>query len=146
MVKVGDGTHEHPTQALLDAATLRGRLGTIAGRRVGIVGDILHNRRASYNVFLLATLGAEAVLVARSTLLTDAFHRLPGTSQQRYPVPTLVITIDCSPFAVPRSRARTEQLRTIFGQAHQATCGLVKIRMPVMYRRRLAIRRYAQVR
>ncbi len=54
MVKVGDGTYEHPTQALLDAATLRGRLGTIAGRRVGIVGDILHNRIACYNVFLLA--------------------------------------------------------------------------------------------
>lgn len=91
MVKVGDGTHEHPTQALLDGATLRGRLGTIAGRRVGIVGDILHNRIACYNVFLLATLGAEAVLVAPPTLLTDAFHRLPGSSQQRYPVFTLVI-------------------------------------------------------
>lgn len=78
-------------KALLDAATLRGRLGTTAGRRVGIVGDILHNRIACFNVFLLATLGAEAVLVAPPTLLTDALDRQPGPSQQRYPVPTLVI-------------------------------------------------------
>ncbi|MGD9531654.1 MAG: aspartate carbamoyltransferase, partial [Pseudonocardia sp.] len=69
VVNAGDGTHEHPTQALLDAATLRDRLGTVAGRRVGIVGDILHSRVARSNVFLLATLGAEVVLVAPPTLL-----------------------------------------------------------------------------
>ena len=64
VVNAGDGTHEHPTQALLDAATLRDRLGGIAGRRIGIVGDVLHSRVARSNVFLLATLGAEVVLVA----------------------------------------------------------------------------------
>src|SRR3954466_7987425 len=69
IVNAGDGTHEHPTQALLDAATLRDRLGGIAGRRIGIVGDILHSRVARSNVFLLATLGAEVVLVAPPTLL-----------------------------------------------------------------------------
>lgn len=69
VVNAGDGTHEHPTQALLDAATLRDRLGAVAGRRIGIVGDILHSRVARSNVFLLATLGAEVVVVAPPTLL-----------------------------------------------------------------------------
>jgi aspartate carbamoyltransferase catalytic subunit len=90
VVNAGDGTHEHPTQALLDAATLRDRLGGIAGRRIGIVGDVLHSRVARSNVFLLATLGAEVVLVAPPTLLpvgvaawpsrvgTDLEAELPG--------------------------------------------------------------------
>ena len=69
VVNAGDGTHEHPTQALLDAATLRDRLGSVAGRRIGIVGDITHSRVARSNVLLLATLGAEVVLVAPPTLL-----------------------------------------------------------------------------
>lgn len=68
IVNAGDGTHEHPTQALLDAATLRDRLGSIAGRRIGIVGDVLHSRVARSNVFLLATLGAEVVVIAPPTL------------------------------------------------------------------------------
>jgi aspartate carbamoyltransferase catalytic subunit len=69
VVNAGDGTHEHPTQALLDAATLRERLGTLDGRRVAIVGDVLHSRVARSNVYLLRTLGAEVVLVAPPTLL-----------------------------------------------------------------------------
>jgi aspartate carbamoyltransferase catalytic subunit len=69
VVNAGDGTHEHPTQALLDAATLRERLGELAGRRVAIVGDVLHSRVARSNVHLLGTLGAEVVLVAPPTLL-----------------------------------------------------------------------------
>jgi aspartate carbamoyltransferase catalytic subunit len=69
VINAGDGTHEHPTQALLDALTIRQRLGGIEGRRVVIVGDILHSRVARSNVMLLATLGAEVVLVAPPTLL-----------------------------------------------------------------------------
>ena len=69
VVNAGDGTHEHPTQALLDALTLRQRLGGIEGKRVVIVGDILHSRVARSNVVLLNTLGAEVVLVAPPTLL-----------------------------------------------------------------------------
>ncbi|MGV9803545.1 aspartate carbamoyltransferase catalytic subunit [Mycobacterium sp. NPDC003449] len=69
VINAGDGTHEHPTQALLDALTLRQRLGGIEGRRVVIVGDVLHSRVARSNVTLLATLGAEVVLVAPPTLL-----------------------------------------------------------------------------
>jgi aspartate carbamoyltransferase catalytic subunit len=69
VINAGDGTHEHPTQALLDALTIRQRLGDIAGRRVVIVGDVLHSRVARSNVALLNTLGAEVVLVAPPTLL-----------------------------------------------------------------------------
>ena len=69
VVNAGDGTHEHPTQALLDALTIRQRLGGIEGRRVVIVGDVLHSRVARSNVALLNTLGAEVVLVAPPTLL-----------------------------------------------------------------------------
>jgi aspartate carbamoyltransferase catalytic subunit len=69
VVNAGDGTHEHPTQALLDAATLRERLGDLAGRRIAIVGDVLHSRVARSNVHLLRTLGADVVLVAPPTLL-----------------------------------------------------------------------------
>ncbi len=77
IVNAGDGTHEHPTQALLDAATLRDRLGGIAGRRVAIVGDVLHSRVARSNVLLLATLGAEVVLVAPPTLLPIGVDQWP---------------------------------------------------------------------
>jgi aspartate carbamoyltransferase catalytic subunit len=69
VVNAGDGMHEHPTQALLDAATIRERLGGLAGRRVAIVGDVLHSRVARSNVHLLTALGAEVVLVAPPTLL-----------------------------------------------------------------------------
>ncbi|NHD17555.1 MULTISPECIES: aspartate carbamoyltransferase catalytic subunit [Actinopolyspora] len=71
VVNAGDGMHEHPTQALLDAATLRERLGSISGRRVGIVGDLLHSRVARSNAHLLRTLGAEVVLMAPPTLVPE---------------------------------------------------------------------------
>ncbi len=69
VVNAGDGTHEHPTQALLDAATLRERLGALDGKRISIVGDVLHSRVARSAVALLATLGASVHLVAPPTLL-----------------------------------------------------------------------------
>ncbi len=69
VVNAGDGTHEHPTQALLDAYTLRQRLGRVEGLKVTIVGDILHSRVARSNVLLLHTLGAEVTVVAPPTLL-----------------------------------------------------------------------------
>ena len=79
VINAGDGTHEHPTQALLDALTIRQRLGDIDGRRVVIVGDILHSRVARSNVMLLATLGAEVVLVAPPTLLPVGVADWPVT-------------------------------------------------------------------
>jgi aspartate carbamoyltransferase catalytic subunit len=78
IINAGDGTHQHPTQALLDALTLRQRFGDIEGRRVVIVGDILHSRVARSNVFLLATLGAEVVLVAPRTLLPVGAESWPA--------------------------------------------------------------------
>ncbi|MEZ0049691.1 aspartate carbamoyltransferase catalytic subunit [Mycobacterium sp. MAA66] len=79
IINAGDGTHEHPTQALLDALTIRQRLGGIEGRRVVIVGDILHSRVARSNVSLLSTLGAEVVLVAPPTLLPVGVSDWPVT-------------------------------------------------------------------
>jgi aspartate carbamoyltransferase catalytic subunit len=69
VINAGDGTHEHPTQALLDAYTLRSRLNSIAGKHVVIVGDVLHSRVARSNVLLLHTLGAKVTLVAPPTLV-----------------------------------------------------------------------------
>ncbi|OBB65517.1 aspartate carbamoyltransferase catalytic subunit [Mycobacterium sp. 852014-50255_SCH5639931] len=79
VINAGDGTHEHPTQALLDALTIRQRLGGIEGRRIVIVGDILHSRVARSNVMLLNTLGAEVVLVAPPTLLPVGVDGWPVT-------------------------------------------------------------------
>ncbi|MFI9456215.1 aspartate carbamoyltransferase catalytic subunit [Amycolatopsis sp. NPDC052450] len=79
VVNAGDGTHEHPTQALLDAATLRERLGSLEGRRIAIVGDVLHSRVARSNIHLLSALGAEVVLVAPPTLLPAGLESLPVT-------------------------------------------------------------------
>ena len=77
VVNAGDGTHEHPTQALLDAFTMRRRLGALDGRRVAVVGDVLHSRVARSNVLLLATLGAEVTLVAPPTLLPVGVETWP---------------------------------------------------------------------
>jgi aspartate carbamoyltransferase catalytic subunit len=79
VINAGDGTHEHPTQALLDALTIRQRLGEIDGKRVVIVGDVLHSRVARSNVLLLHTLGAEVVLVAPPTLLPVGVAGWPVT-------------------------------------------------------------------
>ncbi len=68
VVNAGDGTHEHPTQALLDAFTMWRHLGSLDGRRIAIVGDVLHSRVARSNALLLRTLGAEVTLVAPPTL------------------------------------------------------------------------------
>ncbi len=83
VVNAGDGTHEHPTQALLDAYTIRQRLvkdptgADLKGRRIAIVGDVLHSRVARSNVRLLHTLGAEVVLVAPPTLLPVGIDNWP---------------------------------------------------------------------
>ena len=81
VVNAGDGTHEHPTQALLDAFTMREHLaggrGDLSGQRVTIVGDVLHSRVARSNVRLLSTLGAEVTLVAPPTLLPVGVESWP---------------------------------------------------------------------
>jgi aspartate carbamoyltransferase catalytic subunit len=78
VVNAGDGTHEHPTQALLDAFTMRRRHGRLEGLRVTIVGDVLHSRVARSNVLLLSTLGADVTLVAPPTLLPVGVESWPA--------------------------------------------------------------------
>lgn len=69
VVNAGDGAHQHPTQALLDCQTIRQRFGSLDGLQIAIVGDIRHSRVARSNVFAMATLGAEVILVGPPTLL-----------------------------------------------------------------------------
>jgi aspartate carbamoyltransferase catalytic subunit len=69
IVNAGDGTHEHPTQALLDAYSIKEKLGAVDGKKVVIVGDILHSRVALSNIFCLNKLGAEVMVCGPSTLI-----------------------------------------------------------------------------
>jgi len=69
VINAGDGTHEHPTQALLDSFSIREKLGDVAGKKVVIVGDILHSRVALSNIFALKKLGAEVKLCGPATLM-----------------------------------------------------------------------------
>jgi aspartate carbamoyltransferase catalytic subunit len=80
VVNAGDGTHEHPTQALLDAYTMRSRLGRLDGLNVVIVGDVLHSRVARSNVLLLRTLGAAVTLVGPPTLLPVGVDSWPAAT------------------------------------------------------------------
>ncbi len=69
IVNAGDGTHEHPTQALLDAFSIKEKFGDVAGKKVAIIGDILHSRVALSNIFCLQKLGAEVMVCGPITLL-----------------------------------------------------------------------------
>ena len=116
IVNAGDGTHEHPTQALLDAFTIRKRLHGVASRGRGldgvavtIVGDILHSRVARSNVWLLTTLGAHVSLVAPAT-------RLP-VDTSHWPVTVgydLDIAIDSAPDVVMMLRIQSERMNAAF--------------------------------
>src|SRR5688572_22860202 len=76
VINAGDGRHEHPTQALLDLLTIRDRMGRIEGRKVCIVGDILHSRVARSNIYGLLTLGAEVAVCGPPTLMPSAVGEL----------------------------------------------------------------------
>ena len=84
VINAGDGNHEHPTQALLDALTIKRRRGTLQGLKIAICGDILHSRVARSNIYLLVTMGAQVRLVAPITLIpagaknlgVDIFHNM----------------------------------------------------------------------
>ncbi len=79
IINAGDGAHEHPTQALLDSYSIRERLGDIAGKKVVIVGDILHSRVALSNIFALQKLGAEVMVCGPKTLLPKHIEKLGVT-------------------------------------------------------------------
>jgi len=76
VINAGDGFHEHPTQALLDALTLRERLGSLAGKSIAIVGDIAHSRVARSNVHCLSKLGAKVRVAGPSTLMPAGIEKL----------------------------------------------------------------------
>jgi aspartate carbamoyltransferase catalytic subunit len=76
VINAGDGTHEHPTQALLDAYSIREKLGTVKGKKVAIIGDILHSRVALSNIYCLQKLGAEVMVCGPSTLIPKYIESL----------------------------------------------------------------------
>ncbi|MBT1702732.1 aspartate carbamoyltransferase catalytic subunit [Chryseosolibacter indicus] len=76
IVNAGDGTHEHPTQALLDTFSIREKLGDVAGKKVAIIGDILHSRVALSNIFALQKLGAKVMVCGPPTLLPKFIGQL----------------------------------------------------------------------
>jgi aspartate carbamoyltransferase catalytic subunit len=76
IVNAGDGTHEHPTQALLDTFSIREKLGKVSGKKVAIIGDILHSRVALSNIFALKKLGAEVMVCGPPTLLPKFIGQL----------------------------------------------------------------------
>lgn len=112
VINAGDGTHEHPTQALLDAFTLRRHLrhgeGDLAGVRVTIVGDVLHSRVARSNVLLLRTLGARTTVVAPPTLLPVGIESWP--CDVSYDIDSALTDAD----AVMMLRVQGERMRAAF--------------------------------
>lgn len=116
VINAGDGTHEHPTQALLDAFTLRQRLfgseqgSDLAGVNVAIVGDIAHSRVARSNLILLKTLGARVHLVGPPTLLPRSLSALATTSH--YNFDEAIETLDLN--AVIMLRVQTERMSASF--------------------------------
>ncbi|MGW4378858.1 aspartate carbamoyltransferase catalytic subunit [Kitasatospora sp. NPDC004531] len=113
VINAGDGTHEHPTQALLDAFTMRRHLNPglgrdLAGRKVAIVGDILHSRVARSNVHLLTTLGAEVTFVAPPTLLPIGIETWP--CQVSYDLDAVLPKVD----AVMMLRVQRERMNAAF--------------------------------
>jgi aspartate carbamoyltransferase catalytic subunit len=76
IINAGDGTHEHPTQALLDSYSIREKLGQVKGKKVVIVGDILHSRVALSNIYCLKKLGAEVMVCGPTTLIPKFIHTM----------------------------------------------------------------------
>jgi aspartate carbamoyltransferase catalytic subunit len=112
VINAGDGTHEHPSQALLDAYTIRKHLaggkGDLSGIRVAIVGDILHSRVARSNILLLTKLGAHLTLVAPPTLLPLEVERWPVTIS--YDFDSVVPTVD----AIIMLRIQQERMSDLY--------------------------------
>ena len=98
VVNAGDGTHEHPTQALLDAYTMRQHLGDLAGRHVAIVGDLTHSRVVRSNLLLLRTLGAHVTLVAPPTLMPSGIGAWATTDgfATSYDLDAVLPTVDAA--------------------------------------------------
>ena len=83
VINAGDGAHEHPTQALLDALTIRQRKGKLAGLKVAIIGDVLHSRVARSNAYLLSKLGAHVFFAGPNTLMPHGFEKQFANAEHR---------------------------------------------------------------
>jgi aspartate carbamoyltransferase catalytic subunit len=122
VVNAGDGLHEHPTQALLDAYTLQRRLGSLEGRHVAIIGDLTHSRVFRSNVLCLTKLGARVTVVAPPTLMPsgiEAWSRADGFATS-YDVDEVLPTAD----AVMMLRVQRERMSgAYFPSAREYTVG-----------------------
>lgn len=133
VINAGDGTHEHPSQALLDAFTIRKHLGKgasdLKGLRIAIVGDVLHSRVARSNVLLLSMLGADVVLVAPPTLLPVGVESWPATIS--YDFDSVIPNVD----AIMMLRVQQERMSDLFfpnSREYSRYFGLNSERMSVM--------------
>jgi len=133
VINAGDGTHEHPSQALLDAFTIRKHLGKgasdLKGLRIAIVGDVLHSRVARSNVLLLSMLGADVVLVAPPTLLPVGVENWPATIS--YDFDSVISNVD----AIMMLRVQQERMSDLFfpnSREYSRYFGLNSERMSVM--------------
>jgi aspartate carbamoyltransferase catalytic subunit len=133
VINAGDGTHEHPSQALLDAFTIRKHLGKgasdLTGLRIAIVGDVLHSRVARSNVLLLSMLGADVVLVAPPTLLPVGVESWPATIS--YDFDSVIPNVD----AIMMLRVQQERMSDLFfpnSREYSRYFGLSSERMSVM--------------
>jgi aspartate carbamoyltransferase catalytic subunit len=112
VINAGDGTHEHPSQALLDAFTIRKHLskgaGDLTGLRIAIVGDVLHSRVARSNVLLLSKLGAQVILVAPPTLLPVGIESWP--CEISYDLDAVISSVD----AIMMLRLQMERMSELF--------------------------------
>jgi aspartate carbamoyltransferase catalytic subunit len=112
VVNAGDGTHEHPTQALLDLYTMRGRLGRLGGLRVAIVGDVLHSRVARSLSFGLVKMGADVTLVGPPTLIPPDAGA--WGVQVSYAIDDVIPKLDvCYLLRVQKERQRLEYLPSV---------------------------------
>jgi len=133
VINAGDGTHAHPSQALLDAFTIRKHLGKgasdLTGLRIAIVGDVLHSRVARSNVLLLSMLGADVVLVAPPTLLPVGVESWPATIS--YDFDSVIPNVD----AIMMLRVQQERMSDLFfpnSREYSRYFGLNSERMSLM--------------
>ncbi|MHC4414266.1 MAG: aspartate carbamoyltransferase catalytic subunit [Planctomycetota bacterium] len=140
VINAGDGRHEHPTQALLDILTLRGRWGDLTGHTVAIVGDIANSRVARSNIHGLTTLGADVLLIGPPTLVPRSLERIaagPGRVTVGHDLDTVLPEVD----AIMMLRVQVERhTGRAVGDDYRAGFGLTEERatrlrpdVPVMH-------------
>jgi len=130
IVNAGDGTHEHPSQALLDAYTIRHRIGDLEGKHVAIIGDLTHSRVLRSNLLCLRTLGAEVTLVAPPTLMPAGIGPWAQTDgfATSYEIDDVLPTVD----AVMMLRVQRERMTGGYfptAREYAVTYGLTKDRL-----------------